>query len=454
MSRDTTPSAGSDRHGKRYVTRRSLLAGTSALTLGGLAGCSQNNDGNGGNGDSNDDTNTDDNGNGGGDSTNDDGPPVDEVVIGLVTPLSGPFSTGGEDISDGVELAAKHAVDEGFAGNVRIISADSGTAPATARQKAQEHINDGADFVIGTLSGSTSEAVSQLGREEETIVVGSSGNLQSSGPNCHPYWFPLNCSGRTMMMAGLGYALRQDLGTSVYQISSDFLWPQDMVEEAQEYIIPEFGGEDLGNSFVPFGETDFASQLTTAQDSGADIVSLNAYGNDLINLANQAWEFGLPQDGTVLVSPQGDITISEGYDPALRAHENFLQGMEWYHGFDSDATRELTQMFRDEYDRAPAWTAGLSYNHTMTYLEAVAEVGSTDSDTVVAAMEDRPLYMQLWGRGDSRIRACNHRPTNPSMTLNGKESGSFEGRNFYEVLNIMDDPDEYMVPCDETGCEM
>jgi hypothetical protein len=40
------------------------------------------------------------------------------------------------------------------------------------------------------------------------------------------------------------------------------------------------------------------------------------------------------------------------------------------------------------------------------------------------------------------------------MTLRGKESGSFEGRNFFEVANIMNDPDEYMVPCGETGCEM
>jgi hypothetical protein len=67
-------------------------------------------------------------------------------------------------------------------------------------------------------------------------------------------------------------------------------------------------------------------------------------------------------------------------------------------------------------------------------------------------MEDRELFPQLWGVGE-RFRACDHRASIATMTVQGRDPSEVDGQNYYEVINVPDDPaEEHMRSCDQTGC--
>jgi ABC-type branched-subunit amino acid transport system substrate-binding protein len=460
MSRDDTPPAGSDgcNRNKRYVSRRSLLAGTSALTLGGLAGCSQNNDGNGGNGDSNGDTNTDDNGNGGG-STGSSNSGL-SITIGSPTPLSGPFSQTGENIHNGIDLAAKHAEERGLADEVTVLKEDSETAPGPARQRAQEMINDGADMIVGTVSGSSARAVSDLGRQEQVIVCGASAAIVTTGEECHPYWFPNDPSVYTYGNGGIGHVFREGMGDNLFTISSDFIYPQSFVRVIDEYLSGEWGidyNPENDNIFTGFGQSDYSQALTEFQNSDKDVLAPIAFGSDMVNLLNQAWEFGLPQDGTIIAAPTSSLGVAEGTDPDMMAHENVFQSTLWWPWTDTPDAKQLMEDHIAEFDRPTGSYGGSMYAHTLSFIEAMANAGTTNASEVVDDLKGGEIAVNLW-REDltPRYRECNNRPTVPTPVMKGKPASEVEGSNYFEILNMQDDlgPNEFMLDCAETGCNM
>src|SRR3546814_20587747 len=55
----------------------------------------------------------------------------------------------------------------------------------------------------------------------------------------------------------------------------------------------ELGWETVAAVKTPLGAGDFSQYITPVLDSGADVLILNHYGNDMVNSLTQAVQFGL-----------------------------------------------------------------------------------------------------------------------------------------------------------------
>lgn len=420
------------------VSRRSLLASASLVGIGGLAGCLGDEGGV--------------NGSGGGNGFS--------ITIGSPTPLSGPFSQTGENIHNAMDLVAKHAVEQGLADEVNVLKEDSETVPATARQRAQDMINDGADMIVGTVSGSSARAVSDLGNQEQVITCGASAAIVTSGEECNPYWFPNDPSVYTYGNGVIGHVFRENLGDDLFTIASDFIYPQSFVEVIDENLSGEWGIDydpDSDNVFTAFGESDYAQALSEFQDSGKDVLAPIAFGSDMVNLLNQAWEFGIPQGGTIIAAPTSSLGVAEGTNPEMMAHENVYQSTLWWPWTDTEDASDLMDAHLAEFDRPVGSYGGTMYAHALTFIDAMSNAGTTDSSEVVDALNGGSLAVNLWREDiDVKYRECNNRPTFPTPVMKGKPDDEVEGSNYFEILNMQDSlsPDEFMLPCEDTGCQM
>ena len=438
-------------HGKT-VSRRSLLkktGATGAIGLAGLAGCSDDGGGSGGTG------------TGGTEYPSLGNYPIegDKATFGFNVPLSGPYSSEGEDELRAYKLAVKHLnngggwVDdwEDLSGDgvldyqIDYVEGDTATDASTAEQSASRMVQR--DNVIMFAGGSSSAvAIAQQGvaqREKVMFTCCLTHSNDTTGKDCARYSF------REMFNAYMtGQALTpvvteaygDDL--SFYQLYADYSWGQTQQASMKKFF-EEAGWSQVDSVATPLDTSDFSSYLSEAQSSGADALFLNHYGLDGANSLNQAIEAGIDQDMKI-VMPLYNRPMAKAASSAI---EGIYGTIAWDSQIDNGPSNKFTKVFGKEYNgRIPSGVAQLAYAGTLQYAAAVERAGTFYPPEVIRQLEGYE-YSNL-GLGQETMRKCDHQAQRAVPVVQGlPESEQGDGR-FFDIVNITS-RDDVGYACDE-----
>ncbi|WP_336328575.1 ABC transporter substrate-binding protein [Halovenus sp. HT40] len=376
-------------------------------------------------------------------------------MIGATIPTSGPYGNIGGNQVKGVELAVQHANEDGDVSDteVEVEFRDTQTDTQEATQVARELLQrQNADFLAGNFSSSVALAIGELAQREDVIYTCVGGSNAITGGDCRSNVFNAGNSAVQQTSGGLKYVLDEGLGESVYEISADYSWGQSIQNWNENQIVASYDDvEYLGNSFVEFGATDYSQAITDARNSGADIISFNLFASNHVQSARQANEFDLFDD-FVCVWPATGIIEAEQIGPDVLSNDNFYASAPWYWQHDAEGAQEFADAFQSEYGERPLGFSASMYAGVRTTLKAIDAAGGTETADIRNQMEDRELFPQLWGVGE-RFRACDHRASISTMTVQGRDPSEVDGQNFYEIINVPQNPEEtQMRTCDQTGC--
>jgi len=381
----------------------------------------------------------------------------DQITFGATVPLSGPFELNGRKQRTAIRMAADHAMEQGDVdADVEVLFADSESDPAVAQRQAQGHLDEGADFTTGGVSSAVAASLGELAMRRGHLHLGGAGDATITGENCMSNVFIFSDSAIQQTNGGLGYPLREGLGDSVFEISSDFAWGQSIQDWDGNHLVPEYGAEYLGNRWTQFGTEDFSEALIDARESEADIINLAQFGADQIASLRQAEEFGLMDGERIITTPATSMAFARGVGAEIFSYENLYAGLHYHYTLDTAANDEFVSAFRERSDGEPPFVYTPAYYIAMrTTLQVVNEVGSTNADDVRPELRGREVHPQLWNEGE-RMRACDHRFTAPTMTVQGLpvEEADYENWNIFEIVEAPAELEEFMRPCDETGCGM
>ena len=135
----------------------------------------------------------------------------------------------------------------------------------------------------------------------------------------------------------------------------------------------------VGDVRVPLGTSDFSSYLLQAQGSGAQVLGLANAGADTSNSLKAAAEFGL----TKTMKPAALLVfISDVHALGLETAQGLELTTAWYWNMD-DTTRGFANRFFEKTKKMPTFPQAAYYSATLTYLNAVKAVGTTDPDKVL-----------------------------------------------------------------------
>jgi ABC-type branched-subunit amino acid transport system substrate-binding protein len=221
------------------------------------------------------------------------------VFVGGVMPLTGPYSNSGEDMKDGFDVAVKH-INEGRRVTEQIPSlkgrrgvlgkkietgiADSETKPNPAIQAATRFIRDNkAIMLTGSVSSAVSIALEKLGQRETVIfMVGNSGSNDTTGSDCQRYGFRSQLSAY-MAAKGLAGVLAKEIGKSkkVAYLRPDYTHGHSVFDAIKEFTGKE-GWTVATNQVAPLGTTDSSSYLLNIVNSDADVFVNVAFGADAV----------------------------------------------------------------------------------------------------------------------------------------------------------------------------
>jgi branched-chain amino acid transport system substrate-binding protein len=141
--------------------------------------------------------------------------------------------------------------------------------------------------------------------------------------------------------------------------------------------------------------------LTSASTSGAQVVVLASAGGDTVTGVKQAAEFGVTQHQQV-VTPI--MYLTDVHALGLQAAQGLQFVQSWYWDL-TDASRTWAKRWEVTMKRKPTDLQASVYSAVLHYLKAVAQAGTSDTKTVIAAMRAAPVNDMF--TPDGHIQANN-----------------------------------------------
>ncbi len=304
----------------------------------------------------------------------------DKVVIGDIDDMSGPYA----DVigPHGVE-AIKMAIAD-FGGTVlgkpiEVLTFDHQNKPALASQKIREWADtDGLTMELGGSNTGVSLAIAPVSKEKKIpfIAIGAAG-ASLTGKDCTPYMIHYGYD-TTALANGTAKTLVEQGGKSWFFLTADYAFGTQL-ENAAATVVKANGGTVVGDVRVPLGTSDFSSFLLQAQGSGAKVLALANAGADTSNSLKAASEFGL----TKTMRPAALLVfLTDVHAVGLDIAQGLVLTTAWYWNT-NDETRAFANRFFEKTKAMPTFSQAAYYSATLTYLNAVKAVGSTDPDKVM-----------------------------------------------------------------------
>ncbi len=215
------------------------------------------------------------------------------VRIGILGDMSGPNA---DQQGPGDVVAARMAVAD-FGGKVRgvpieVLGGDLLGKTDVGVGIARRWFDEGVDAIFSLGNSAVAIAVQGLAQEKNRITIATSaGSDALTNKACTPV--SLHWTYDTYAMpAALARAIVGQGGKEWYFLTIDYAFGHALEAQAARFVQAS-GGHVRGNVLHPPGETDFASALTGAGQSGSDVLGLATSGAPMMNALKQFQEFGL-----------------------------------------------------------------------------------------------------------------------------------------------------------------
>ena len=220
------------------------------------------------------------------------------IRVGVLSDLAGIYE---QNAGNGSVEAARIAAEE-FGGKINgatieIIAGDHQNKPDVGASVANRWFDvDGVDMVTDLVNSAVGFAVVDVAKaKNKTVILTSAGSADFTGKACAPdnsiHWI----YDTYQMGKSMGVAV-PELGKTWFFITADYAFGHAL-EGALTNSIKPYGGTVVGAVKAPLGTSDFSSFVLQAQASGAQVVAINNGGDDAINAAKAAREFGLQAKG-------------------------------------------------------------------------------------------------------------------------------------------------------------
>jgi branched-chain amino acid transport system substrate-binding protein len=303
-----------------------------------------------------------------------------KVVIGDIDDMSGPYA---DVIGAGGVEAIKMAIAD-FGGTalgqpIEVLTFDHQNKPALASQKIREWADtDGLTMQLGGSNTGVSLAIAPVSKEKKIpfFAIGAAG-ASLTGKDCTPYMIHYGYD-TTALANGTAKTIVEEGGKSWFFLTADYAFGTQL-ENAAASVVKGNGGTVVGDVRVPLGTSDFSSFLLQAQSSGAQVLALANAGADTSNSLKAASEFGL----TKTMRPAALLVfLTDVHAVGLDIAQGLVLTTAWYWNM-NDTTRGFANQFFEKTKKMPTFSQAAYYSATLTYLNAVKAVGTTDPDKII-----------------------------------------------------------------------
>jgi branched-chain amino acid transport system substrate-binding protein len=200
----------------------------------------------------------------------------EELRIGFIAPMTGPFAQVGKDMSDGLNMYME-AANSTFAGTkIKIIVEDSQAKPDTAVTKAKKLIlEDHVQMFIGGVLASEGYALAPVSTAEKTVYVSSiaaADDLTQRQLANYPYFIRTGWTSSQPHQPLGQWACDQGY-KKIIAVAADYAFGYEVVGGFQK-VFEDCGGKIVQKIWPPLGTKDFGPYIPTFKSDADAVFSL------------------------------------------------------------------------------------------------------------------------------------------------------------------------------------
>ena len=326
----------------------------------------------------------------------------DKLTIGLITTLSGPPATLGQQQRNGLQLAIKDLGGKLGGRPVELLVQDDELKPDVAVSKVKAFVErDKVDFVVGPIFSNILQAIMKPVTDSGVFLISpNAGTSNFAGKECNANLFVTSYQNDQMFGVPGKYA--QDAGLKkIFLIAPNYQAGRDALAGFKSY----FKGEIADEVYVPLGQLDYAAELAKISAANADAIYVFLPGGMGVNFVKQFRQAGLADKTTFLSA----FTVDESTLPAQRdAALGFFGGANWAPNLDNPQNKKFVADYEKDFGAVPATYAFQAYDAALLIDGALklTKGNSADKNALRAAME-KANFKSL--RGDFKFNT-NHYP--------------------------------------------
>jgi branched-chain amino acid transport system substrate-binding protein len=325
-----------------------------------------------------------------------------EIRVGVIAPLSGDISNVGQSTVEAAQLSVQKVNDAGGLDvggrkqNVVLVIEDNQDKAETAVSAAQKLINQ--EIVVAIVGPQASRNAIPAANVAESahipLISPWSTNPETTAGKQYVFRvaFIDPFQGRVMARFAI-----EELGVQkaavLYDVASAY---NKGIAEIFKQVFEEAGGQVVAFESYTTGERDFAPQLERIRDSGAEVLFLPNYYNEVPLQAEQARQMGID------VPLIGSDTWG-GLEPAYRQE---LEGSFFSTHYAPDIANQQAQAFieayRQAYGRVPDDVAALTYDAFGLLFQAIQSQGQADPESIRNGLSSVERFVGVTGSMDYR----------------------------------------------------
>ncbi|HEY9057651.1 MAG TPA: branched-chain amino acid ABC transporter substrate-binding protein, partial [Aurantimonas sp.] len=307
-----------------------------------------------------------------------------EITIGVAGPMTGQYASFGEQLRIGAEQAVADINAAGGVNGEQLVLSigDDACDPKQAVAVANQFASQGVPFVAGHFCSGSSIPASQVYADEQIVQI-SPASTNPDFTDQRPGDGVFRVCGRDDQQGEVAgnYIAETFPDAKVAIINDKTAYGKGLADQTQKYYEAAGKSPALVEAYTA-GEKDYTALVTKMKEAGIDLVYIGGYHTEAGLMARQMREQGMD---TVLMS--GDALVAEEYWAITGdAGEGTLMT------FSPDPRKnEAAAPVVAELEKAGKTAEGYvlyTYAAIQAWADAVETAGSTEYDSVVAALND------------------------------------------------------------------
>ena len=309
---------------------------------------------------------------------------AETIKIGMVQPLTGPVSFGGNTLLNGARLAVEkiNAAGGVLGRKLELVPEDGQCVPPKSVNAAEKLIvRDKVSIILDAYCSSSSAAVKPVTnkyRVPQITGVSTSSKLTEKDTE----WF-FRAQGTSAAYANaIGPMLKKmGLKRMVFLVIDDD-WGRAVAAEFGRAFKAE-GGKVVETFIFDRKEKDLSIYLTKARSLGVDSIVTACYTPHCIAIAKQAREVGLKAK----ILGEGAWTTAPFYRGAGAAGDGVLGFVEYVYTLDNAMNRAFVAKYKARHNENPTKYSAAGHTLVNIAAQAIQRAGSADRKAIRDALE-------------------------------------------------------------------
>ncbi len=307
-----------------------------------------------------------------------------DIILGMVTPLSGSSAAIGPYMQNGAQLAVNEINEAGGVDGrkLKLVVEDGACDPKTAAAAASKLVTAGTVVSVGGYcSSATLPTLSIFGKTNIPMIIPAANSndlIKDKLPNV----FLLNGTGAQQAQAAVDF-MKSSNFKAVALVDDNTSYSKDITTRTAANLQGDADVKIVSQQSVTAGESDYSAAVTAIMRAKPDFVYWTAYyqeGGLIIKQLRAAGYTGkiMVADGSVdnqLVTIAGKDNAQGVFATMTQTPQTIPGGQAWI------------DKYKEAFKADPGPYSTQAYDAVRVAAEAIKNAGSTKGDDVIAALE-------------------------------------------------------------------